>query len=732
MAVKSSGAPAPQLFTPKADSQEGEKVNQDYAGAKQTFQEKVNSPKSEQALKKDTGMGKNEHLAKLQNDHVNAINKLNQAEASKKDAQAQAQADPYAAEIAGDPASGKPAGSEDNLIKNITQNFGGGKLPGMGGLNGMQNLSAIQKPEGKNNLSMIGGPNAGFQRRGGTGMAVGNSDDPGALMGMLGQKRAEAGDMRGQMEGLGLQQDGLMGLGQKQAGMAQRFGGLKNAFGNQAVMHGDLQKAYGEAGKGLKSASKGLGNAAQVLKGVSAALKSAAAAVAAIPFVGPALSAALKTASTIVGVVGQCLGMASKKTGQSGDKMNAKSADEGQLKDVNNAKKVANEAKETQAKDDVKRTQKQVDGVTGAKNEAQNELKSNVSEQRDLAKKIEEKGGGKAAIDTQDDNAVERPQIQLDKDNKNQKKAGNGTPAGGSSQPTPAGTPAQPAQAQPAAGAPKTGGVAPVGGPAQTAAPQAAAPQPAAPQAAAPQGAAPQAAAPQAEAPHSVQPASGASKSQANNSQVQATGQNGKGKKEDKDAEAREAAQSPVNQGKKPLGARPLQKKQQPQGHAKPSNQGQEVTGGGDAKRKKYEAELAQLADKVNASKSGGDQAHQRRDAQRQLANVYKDAAANNVAVSSEIEKKASNALKDSPERLGVRLRTVEEMGEGQEGQNGNGFGQKKPFKLGDKNNLQRAGLQIPKLAAPNFLAMQNGLGAQDATTAKGAEVVQPVQKMAS
>lgn len=715
MAVKTSGAPAPNLFTPKADSAEGEKVNQDYQGAKQTFQEKVNSPKSEQAIKKDTGMSKNEHLEKLQNDHVNAINKLNQADKSKKDAQNEAQSDPHAAEIVGDGKGGQPGGgAEDNLIKNISQNFGGKAPGGLGGMN--QNMSAIKKP-GENGLSQIGGPGAGFNRRGG-GMSAGSSNDPGALMGMLGQKRAEAGDMRGQMEGLGGQQDGLMGIGQKQAGAAERFGGLKNAFGNKAVMHGDLQKAYGDAGKGLKSASKGLGNASQVLQGVSQALKGAAAAVAAIPFVGPALSAALKTAATIVGVVGQALKGASQKTGQSGDKMNNKSADEGQQKQVNTAKKVANEAKETQAKDDVKKTQKKVDGITGSKNEAQNELKSNVQEQKDLAKKIEENGGGKVAIDSQDDNAAERPQIKLDDKAKNQKKAKGGAPSSG----TPATPAGQPAAAQPAAapaagkgaGTSAPGAAAPVGGAAPAKNPGAASgPSPSAAPASAP-----------------TNPVS----------EVKPAQQNPKAKndkEQEKNAEVKEASQNPGKPAAKPLGARPQQKKpEQKVGANKAVEQGQEVVGGGDAKRQRYEAELRQLADRVNTSKSGGDQAHSRRDAQRQLANVYKDAASNNVSVSAEVEKKASAALKDSPERVSVRLRTVEEMGDSN-AQGGGGFGQKKPFQLGDKNNnLQRGGLQIPKLAAPNFLAMSGQNGQQPQANhfapAQNSEAVQPVHKMAS
>jgi len=825
VAVKTQ-APAPHLFTPKADSAEAEKVNKDYEGAKQTFEQKVNSPKAERALEKDTGMTKNEHLQKLQNDHVNSINKMNDAEKSKRDAQAEAQNDPYAAEVAGDAMNGKGnGGSDDNLIKNITSNFGG-KAPGMVG--GQNPMSAIRKPDAMNSrIQQQGGAGGGgFNRK--VGGAVGNTNDPNALMGALQQKQGDAADMRAQMEGLGGQQDGLLGIGQKQAGAAQRFGGLKDAFSNKAQMHGDMQKAFGDAGKGLKKASKGLGNAAQVLNGVSQALQGAAAAVAPIPFVGPPLSKALGTASKIVGMVGKMLQAAGKKTGESGDKMNARSGEEGQKKEVNTAKKVENQAKETQAKDNVKRTQAKLDGVNGSKNEAQDALKTNAQEQKDLARKIQDNGGGKVAVDQAENGANDRPQIKLADKNRNQKGAkSSGTPASSapassapassapaskapaSSAPasSPAGskgagsaTPVAPAAgksaapagpvAPPASSAPVASPQAPQASqppkvqapqasqPAKVQAPQVSQPAEQAPQVSQPAKQAPQASqpakvqapqasqsaeqapqasqpakvqapqtsqsaeqapqasqqaeqAPQASEPTKVQAPQASQPAKAQDSQPEQNGTSGRpASKTSKSAQDKQNPSSGIS-GIKKMAARKNQKNEQARKPRELTQAGQETVGGGDARRQRYETEMMQLADKVKGAQSGA-QAHGRRDAQRQLANIYKDAAANNVAVSAAVEKKASEALKDSPERLGVKLRTVEEMGEG--GALGGGA-RNNPFsvkKLGEnKNNLQRAGLQVPRLAAPNFLAMV-GAG-QGKAEHQGVKEVAPIsEKMAS
>jgi len=82
---------------------------------------------------------------------------------------------------------------------------------------------------------------------------------------------------------------------------------------------------------------------------------------------------------------------------------------------------------------------------------------------------------------------------------------------------------------------------------------------------------------------------------------------------------------------------------------------------GGNSKRDRFESELSRLASDVNDSKkAGGKQANSLRDKQRQLSLVYNQAATENVSVKEDIERAASQALSDSPERPTRKLRTVQ------------------------------------------------------------------------
>lgn len=603
MSLKTANA-APQLLNFPAESMEAAQVDKDYAQARQTFQEKVKSPKAEKALLKDTGMGKAEHLAKLQRDHMQTMAKITEADRAKADAQGAAGSDPATNQV-------MKQGADDSLLSNLTKTLGP-QAPGLQNSRIAAPKSAIRSNGLNNSLA------SSFLR--GRSSGVGSGSDLGSLTKALGQKRTESADLRSQMEGMGSQQNDLLGMGQKQMQTAGQFGNLKDLFSSQAASNQALQGAYGDAGKGLKSASQGLGNAAQVIKGVAQALGSASAAVMPIPFVGPALAAKLKAAATVVGTVGKVLQVASAQTGQSGVKMDGKAAVEGKKLDLNRARTAENQAKELQAKDEAKRTQTQLDQTSGSKDQARAELRSNANEQRELAQKIAQKGGGPTAIDQADQAGAERPNLDLKtKAPVQAKAAGKGTAA-----PAIAKAPAAPAK--------------PVSAPAN----ESKAEKPAAP----------------AQAP-----------AQAPKGQV-----------------AKVGAQSP--QGKND----PSQRAQGIRG----GEGGEQLVAGQNSERQSYESQLKQLSSKVqSAGKGAGSQ--DRKSAQQELASVYRQAAAGQVAVSAEVEGQARQALEGSSEQIGTKL-TIAPGASATTGASGGSSAR-------TVSGASR-GLEIPKLSAPNFMAI--------------------------
>ena len=476
MAPGISNNKAPQLNLPqktKADSKEAEEIGKQGDEHVNQLQSCMDGGKKQSAVEKESGQKLPDMITKAANDRNQNIQKVNEAEAEKQNAISEG--GDIAQENAGggnNPgASGGPGGADEQMIQQIGQNFKGPS---------MANKSMIRQPDSKSNgMSQIGGQGASFTSKGGSA-GVGASNDPNALRQALGQKRAQAADYMGQMGGFDEKQTGLVKMGDQRAKAGQQFGAMKNLNNLQAQSQQAMQKAYGDTGKSLKSAAKGLNQASQVLTAVAQGLKGAAAAVAPIPFVGPALSKALSTASQVVGIVGKALKAGAQKTDNSGNKMNDKSAIEGQKKDVSRAKEAANLAKETKAKDDAKKVQGNIDGVSNAKDQANDALGSNVREQKDLAKKIQENGGGKVEVDSADNsNRGERPKIDIKNTQKTQKrsKAAQGQGAQGSKGPESQGSkaPAQASKAPPAAPLPSTQAPA-AKAPAATPAPAAAAP----------------------------------------------------------------------------------------------------------------------------------------------------------------------------------------------------------------------------------------------------------------
>lgn len=574
-----------------------------------------------------------ETVPNLERDKMNSVRSTENARREEQQAQQMMDSDPHAAEIA------KGGGSQD-LISKLSANFGGAGGPqGPGGMSAIAGAGAGGKMNGLSRIRDMngGGDNPFSNIRKGSFGNVGSPagiDDVGQLMGMFKGAQGQAGEMRGGIAGMSGQQNQLMELGGQQQQRVDGLGSLKDMFGSKMEAHGAKEKAFGEAGKGLHSAAKGLNTAAQVMGSVSQMLNGVAAAVAPIPFVGPALSAAMKKAAKVVSVVGKVLKMAGQACKKSGNEMKKDSAKEGGLKDMNQVKKVDTEAKQKMTMDQLNRTQQRLDKASDAKRDTQAELEQNQQQQQQIASRLNElgmpvaapQGGGNEGGD-------ERPQVA------NGIKSGRG-------QRRPAPSPA------PAGGAPSS--VAPASGS------KAGSPVPAAAGGQGPKGvAAPATGGGKADPVGQVEaPGQPAQAGQAN-----AVGGPKNGKKGESKEEANQAAAVGQPGRVNPMGRN---RNQQKPGERKSKIGGPgAATGGGAAggssKRDRFESELNRLSSDINDSKKGGNkQANGLRDKQRQLSLVYNQAAQENVAVKEDIERAASQALADSPERPTRKLRTVQ------------------------------------------------------------------------
>jgi hypothetical protein len=533
-------------------------------------------------------------IPKLQADKAKSVRETDNAKKEEERAQAEASGDPMVEQIV-------KGQNPDQLMQGMAANFGA-QAP-VAGASPFKNVSMIKG--GDEGLTRgIGGSMMRGAR--GSGRALGapaaGEKDPTKLLGNFREAQGQNQALREEVGELGGQQEQLLGVGGKQQKRVEGLGAAKNMFGSKEKSHQAKQQAFGEAGKGLGNAGKGLNTAAQVMSSVSQMLNSTAAAVAAIPFVGPALSAALKKAATVVDVVGKVLKTAGQACQKSGEKMNQKSAHEGGLKDLNKAQKIQTEGKEKQAKNQVGQTQNRLDQVSDAKRDAKGEMDDNAQQQQGIAEKLNELGMPVAAPKTdRGKGGDDRPQIVTKNQNKSAR-PGAAKPA--SSGPTPVGGAMSPAAA------PKSGPVA-ENKAANEPAPEVKATAPAAP--------------------------------------GNRTGQQP------------QSQQNPVGPAKAPLNGIKANDKAGPKaGRARDEEEGSAVAGGAapNGKRQRFETELKRLSEAVQQGKNGSGQ-HGLRDKQRQLATMYNQAAAENVSVDEQVEKKASDALQNSPDRPSRKLRTV-------------------------------------------------------------------------
>lgn len=382
---KQSGGPQVLSQLKQATSAEGQEVRKSTEDQVRQYDDvRSKGSKAVSATEKQTGKTLPEmQLEAVQKGNQN-LDRIQQAQAQK-DAAVQ-----EGGEIAGDSLNGQGGSADERLIGQFQQRFAqnfGGTSPSM-----------IRKPESATSgPDSLAGPGSGFARKAGGPAAAGG--DVGQLKEALAAKRAENADIQGQFGDLSGRQQGIAQKGARFAQSGQRFGALK--AGNQAdmVSQGALKQAYGDTGKGLKSAAKGMGQASQAMQGVTQALQSAAGAVAAIPFVGPALSKALTTAAQLISMVSKALQAGAKRTNASGEKMNQKSNVEMAKEQQSKAKMVSNGLQETQAKDQAKRAEQNAKTVDGHKGQAADAREANVREQQDLARKIADQGGGKVTVD---------------------------------------------------------------------------------------------------------------------------------------------------------------------------------------------------------------------------------------------------------------------------------------------------------------------------------------------
>lgn len=370
----------------QATSAEGQEVRKSTEDQVRQYDDvRSKGSKAVSATEKQTGKSLSEmQLEAVQKGNQN-LDRINQAQIQKEAAVQEG------GDIAGANLNGSGGSADERVIgqfqQRFAQNFAGG------------DRSMIRQPESRSSGSdQAGGPGAGFARKGG-GPAAANTTDLGQLKQALAAKRTENADIQGQEGDLSGRQQGIVQKGARFAQSGQRFGALK--AGNKADMlsQGALKQAYGDTGKGLKSAAQGMGQASQAMQGVTQALQSAAAAVAAIPFVGPALSKALTTAAQVVSMVSKALKAGAQRTNASGNKMNQKSNLEKTKEQQSKAKMVSNGLKETQAKDQAKRANQNAKTVDGHKNQATDAREANVREQQEIARKIADNGGGKVTID---------------------------------------------------------------------------------------------------------------------------------------------------------------------------------------------------------------------------------------------------------------------------------------------------------------------------------------------
>ncbi|MBS2040194.1 hypothetical protein JST97_34725 [bacterium] len=651
----------------KPTSGEGEEVRKSTENEiKQYDDVRSRGAKAVKATEEQTGKTIPEMQAEaLQKGNQN-IDKINDAQAQKEAAVQEG------GDIAGANLNGQGGNPDDQLINQYQQRFSQNfsNNPGAAG------PSMIRKPEtNQNGMGQMGGVGAGFARKGG-GLSVGNTTDVGQLRQALGAKRAENADIDSQMGDMSGRQQGIVKTGTKFSKAGDRFGGLKNMNQMNALSQGALKQAYGDTGKSLKSAAKGMGQAAQVLQGVAQALKGAAAAVAPIPFVGPALSKALTVASQIVSVVGQGLKAGAQKTNASGEKMNQKSDVEKGKEQNSKAKMLANQAKETQAKNQAKKADQNAKTIDGHQGQAADAKAANVKEQQDLAKKIQENGGGSVTTD----------QAEGAGQGKGDHIRVNSAAKAPTSKATPKAAAAAPAAAQ-GASAPKTATApkasAPAAAPAPAASAQAA--QPAQPAQAAQPAQPAQAAQPAQPAESAKAPSAEPAKAQpvANGSKDQKTG--------DKPGQPNSAGAVKKTKARpKPLRNRKPENKQ-----ARPLGKAGETTQNGGPGR--HERALKEAADAILSHQGGG---HVMRAKVQNLENVKKEAK--DSPVSREIANKVDEAYKKAAFRpTGPKLKVAEETSE----LSNAGASKNSPLNAGFSQNKMGGQLNIPRLVAPKMPA---------------------------
>jgi hypothetical protein len=675
----------------EGDTCNPESVDPPFLKAKSELAKAMKNPKARKKIPPDT-------QSNIERNHKDCKGSMTKAQQEEQNAKQMVQNDPMAAQIVGEMGgankmmNGGGGDRTQNLISNISSNFGAlqGKHPAAGALGGGRDLF------GKNGMDSLGLGGLARGNRGGAGaFNPGGAEDIGSLMGKMQGAKGEAGGIRGDIQGFTGQQDKFLGMGNQTQQRVEGLGAAKDMFGAKEQSHAAQQQAFGDAGKGLKNAAQGLNSAAKVLQGVAGMLKSAAAAVAAIPYVGPALSAALKKAATVVQMVGKMLGMAGKMCQQSGQKMDQKAAQQGALKEDNNIKKQMTEAKQLQAKDQVNRIQDKLDQVSDAKNDSMRQLEQNQEQQKAIAEKAGEMGMPMSAeTPGSATNGDERPQIEKNERSGRNNMPRSGAPASGAPSAAPAAAPAAvpvAGKGAPAAGAP---GLAQQAGVPQTAAPQAV-------------------------------------------GQPQAGGQNqAQGKGKDQVQPAGQANKvNPMMAGKNPFG----QKKRENEGlQGDDALGGREQRGAGGGKRDRYEDELKRLSEDILSKKKdggeGGSNSFGDRDKKRQLAMVYNQAAQENIAVKEDVEQSASKALANSAERPSRKLRTLkgdEEVGGSEaEGEGKQGRDRDREERMG---RLAMNGIGAQRLLGLGGLQGLPGMGGGMAPAGLGpAQMVQPIQSMAS
>ena len=678
----------------EGDTCNPESVDPPFLKAKTELAKAMKNPKARKKIPPDT-------QSNIERNHKDCKGSMTKAQQEEQNAKQMVESDPMAAQIVGEMGGANKMmnnGGGDrtqNLISNISSNFAGAgvKNPAAAAMGGGRDLF------GKNGMDSLGLGGMARGNRGGAGaFNPGGSEDIGSLMGKMQGAKGEAGGIRGDIQGFSGQQDKFLGMGNQTQQRVEGLGAAKDMFGAKEQSHAAQQQAFGDAGKGLKNASQGLNTAAKVLQGVAGMLKSAAAAVAPIPYVGPALSAALKKASMVVQMVGKMLSMAGKMCQQSGQKMDQKAAQQGALKEDNNIKKQMSEAKQLQAKDQVNRIQDKLDQVSDAKNESMRQLEQNQEQQKAISEKAGEMGMPMSAeTPGSATNGDERPQIEKNERNgRNNSMPRGGAPTSGAPSAAPAAAPA----AAPSAGK----GAAPAG-----AAPAAGAP-----------GLAQQAGVPQTSAPQANQPAAGPQAQGKGKDQGQPNGQTSK--------------VNPMMAGKNPFG----QKKRDNEGlQGEDALGGREQRGAGGGKRDRYEDELKRLSEDILSKKKdgaeGGSNSFGDRDKKRQLAMVYNQAAQENIAVKEDVEQSASKALANSAERPSRKLRTLkgdEEVGGSEaEGEGKQDRDRDREEKMG---RLAMNGIGAQRLLGMGGLQGLPGMGGMAPGGLGPAQMVQPVQAMAS